>query len=136
MLTKNGNIEVLARVYTDIKEVSDLIEESKVLDQNNVDVKVDFSLISSIEDVEQRNIELRKVLREIRFYCIEKVGQTSKWKVVIEQINGIKKYLVLDQKYGFGNTVVDYASLLTQGTEDNREPWEIEDSEEWESYSY
>ncbi|ENF8748114.1 recombinase family protein [Vibrio fluvialis] len=136
LLTKNGNIEALARVYTDIKEVSDLIEESKVLDQNNVDVKVDFSLISSIEDVEQRNIELRKVLREIRFYCIEKVGQTSKWKVVIEQINGIKKYLVLDQKYGFGNTVVDYASLLTQGTEDNREPWEIEDSEEWESYSY
>ncbi len=55
---------------------------------------------------------------------------------MIEQINGIKKYLVLDQKYGFGNTVVDYALLLTQGTEDNRELWEIEDSEEWESYSY
>ncbi|OEE87598.1 MULTISPECIES: recombinase family protein [Vibrio] len=136
LLTKNGNVDALARVYTDIKEVSDLIEESKAQDQNNVDVKVDFSLISNIEDVEQRNIELRKVLREIRFYCIEKVGQTSKWKVVIEQINGIKKSLVLDQQYGFGNTVVDYASLLTQGTEDNREPWEIEDSEECESYSY
>ncbi|MEZ8346384.1 recombinase family protein [Vibrio splendidus] len=136
LLTKNGNVDALARVYTDIKEVSDLIEESKAQDQNNVDVKVDFSLISNIENVEQRNIELRKVLCEIRFYCIEKVGQTSKWKVVIEQINGIKKYLVLDQQYGFGNTVVDYASLLTQGTEDNREPWEIEDSEECESYSY
>jgi len=136
LLTKNGNVDALARVYTDIKDVSDLIEESKAQDQNNVDVKVDFSLISNIENVEQRNIELRKVLCEIRFYCIEKVGQTSKWKVVIEQINGIKKYLVLDQQYGFGNTVVDYASLLTQGTEDNREPWEIEDSEECESYSY
>ncbi len=128
-LIAKGMTDLLTDIYVDINRVRELVDDSKIADQSNIEPTTDFKFVFSIDDIEERNAELRKLLSKIEFYCIEKTGQTSKWKVIIYQVNGFKITFLLDQQYGFGNTKVKFIADKHQYIKDtNAEMFEWEDA--------
>ncbi|TOD77808.1 hypothetical protein CGJ57_08715 [Vibrio parahaemolyticus] len=115
-----GLTDALTDVYVDMNRVRELIEDSKIADQANIEPDVDFAYVCDIENIEERNTELRKLLSKIVFYCISKRGQTSQWKVVIHQVNGFTISFLLDQQYGFGNTNVKFVADKQQYIKDTQ----------------
>lgn len=110
LLIERGMVEQLADLYVKINEIKTSIDNSIIEDNNQRDVDVSFESIIDIEDSSVRNLELRKLIKEISFHLIKKVKTRSVWRVEIVQINGLKISFILEQKHGFGNTEIKYVA--------------------------
>lgn len=123
LLIQMGDVDALADVFKSIKEVKELVDISKAQDEAQSDPESEFKDIISIEDVTEKNAQLRRLLAGIHFHCmVSRKNGTSVWKVIVEQINGVNISFMLDQKYGFGNTEIKFVANLALHLEEYKEP--------------
>ncbi|MGF1788736.1 recombinase family protein [Photobacterium swingsii] len=129
ILISAGQSTRLAALYVRLGELEDQLQEEMQLDlKQNDPVITSYAKILDIQDVDTKNMQLRKLLTSIKFYVIEKVKTASRWRVVVEQSNGLTTSFFLNQKHGFGNTEVvlisDGNAVIKCNAGHELEPWE------------
>lgn len=125
-LIQKGLVDMLTDVFVEINNIKAELDRSIENDNNNNEpTETSFSKVLEIEDVQHRNVELRKLLESITFKLMSKVKTRSKWRVVVKQLNGHRVAFILDQKHGFGNTDVYLIS-------DSKKVNNIKPSDTWE----
>ncbi|MGI2798474.1 recombinase family protein [Photobacterium damselae] len=129
ILLQRGMAEKLADLYVKIDDL-----KTKLVDAQNEDsrhttpTETSFARVIEIEDLEHRNMVLRRLLKGVHIKLLWKHKTQSRWKVVIEQINGIKTSFVLHQRHGFGNSQIELVSdgqkVKDADIGNELEPWE------------
>lgn len=111
ILLSRGLAEKLADLYIKIDALKADIENEQEIDlRHTKPIETSFARVIEIKDIEHRNMVLRRLLKQISFTMIWKHKTASKWNVVIEQLNGMKTSFVLNQKHGFGNTLIEFVA--------------------------
>ncbi|WP_318498169.1 recombinase family protein [Photobacterium leiognathi] len=130
ILIQRGMAEKLADLYVKIDDLkTKLVDAQKEDSRHTTPTETSFAKVVGIEDLEHRNMVLRKLLNGVYFTLLWKYKTQSKWKVTIEQINGVKTTFILSQKHGFGNTEVEMLAdplRWTNLVQSDLEPWELE----------
>ncbi|EHK9575622.1 recombinase family protein [Vibrio parahaemolyticus] len=130
ILLQRGMAEKLADLYVKIDDLkSKLVDALKEDSRHTTPTETSFAKVIEIEDLEHRNMVLRKLLNGVYFTLLWKYKTQSKWKVTIEQINGLKTTFILSQKHGFGNSHIELLAdplRWTNLVQSDLEPWELD----------
>ncbi|EHY8549103.1 TPA: recombinase family protein [Vibrio parahaemolyticus] len=129
ILLQRGMAEKLADLYMKIDDLkTKLVEAQEEDSKHKVPTETSFAKVIEIKDLEHRNMVLRGLLRGVYFTLLWKYKTQSKWKVTIEQINGLKTTFILSQKHGFGNSHIELLAdplRWTNLVQSDLEPWEV-----------
>lgn len=113
ILLQRGMAEKLADLYIKIDVLKQKLVETQEEDLRHViPTETSFAKVIEIQDLEHRNMVLRRLLTGVYLTLLWKHKTQSRWKVVIEQVNGIKTTFVLEQLHGFGNS---HITLFSDG---------------------